>query len=164
MHAILTDPSFWVTVALALFLFGLFRANVQGAVAKALDDRAAEIKAKLDAAEALRVEAETLVKTYRDKRDAAAAEAEAIVANARAEAERLAVEAKQALDDTVKRRTEMAMAKIAQAEAQALADVRGAVADVAIAAAGRLIADRLDEGRAGALVDAGIQAVATKLH
>ena len=66
-------------------------------------------------------------------------EAASIIAGAKAEAERLAVEAKARMEDFVVRRTKMAEAKIAQAEAQALADVRAAAADTAVAAAEKIL-------------------------
>ena len=44
------------------------------------------------------------------------------------------------MEDFVVRRTKMAEAKIAQAEAQALADVRSAAADTAVSAAERISA------------------------
>ena len=69
----------------------------------------------------------------------AESEAAAIIAGAKAEAERLAVEAKARMEDFVVRRTKMAEAKIAQAEAQALADVRAAAADTAVAAAEKIL-------------------------
>jgi F-type H+-transporting ATPase subunit b len=162
--AVFMDPAFWVAIALGLFLILLYRLKVQTAIGKALDARGLEIKAKLDAAEALHREAQALAESYRAKQKSAEAEAQAIIASAIQAAERLAAEGKAALEDSVKRRTELAMAKIEQAEAQALADVRSAVTDVAIAAATKLISESMSDDRASALVDAGIQAVATKLH
>jgi F-type H+-transporting ATPase subunit b len=44
------------------------------------------------------------------------------------------------MEDFVVRRTKMAEAKIAQAEAQAVADVRAAAADTAVAAAEKILA------------------------
>ncbi len=164
MSGIFIDPAFWVFIALALFFVLLYRVKVQDAVAKALDSRAAEIKAKLDAAESLHREAKELAASYQAKRKAAEAEAAAIVANATAEAERLAVESKAALEETIKRRTDLALAKIAQAEAQAMTDVRAAVTEIAIAAAGTLIAERMDDAQSGALIETGIKAVAAKLN
>jgi F-type H+-transporting ATPase subunit b len=164
MSGIFIDPAFWVFVALIGFFVLLYRVKVQDAVAKALDARAADIKAKLDSAEALHREAAELAQSYRAKRTAAEAEAAAIVANATAEAERLAVESKAALEETIKRRTEMAIAKIAQAEAQAMSEVRAAVTDIAIAAAGQLIAERMDDTQSGQLIDSGIKAVGAKLN
>ncbi len=50
----------------------------------------------------------------------------------------------------------MAQEKIVQAEAAALAEIRGLAADAATAAAEKLIAARMDEKRAASLVDASI--------
>ena len=63
------------------------------------------------------------------------AEAQAIVTAARDEASRLAVEAGAALEALIVRRTKAVEEKIAQAEAQAIAEVRGRSADVAVEAA-----------------------------
>ena len=52
------------------------------------------------------------------------------------------------MEEFVARRTKMAETKIAQAEAQALADVRAAAAEAAVAAAEKILtADREGQGR-----------------
>ena len=73
------------------------------------------------------------------KRQAAEAEAQDIIEGAKAEADRLATEAKGRIEDFVARRTALAETEIAQAEAQATADVRSAAADAAIAAAEKIL-------------------------
>ena len=83
----------------------------------------------------LRDEAAKLLAEYQRKQSEAEREAEAIVAEAKAEAERVAAEAKVKMEEFVARRTKLAEAKIGQAEAQALADVRAAAADAAVTAA-----------------------------
>ena len=102
-----------------------------------IDQRQARIKAELEEARRLREEAQALLAEYQRKRHEADREADAIIATANAEAERLAAEGKAKLEDFVARRTKMAETKIAQAEAQALADVRSSAADAAVAAAER---------------------------
>ena len=64
-----------------------------------------------------------------------------IIAGAKAEAERIAAEAKAKMEEFVARRTKMAETKIAQAEAQAVADVRAAAAEAAVAAAEKILTD-----------------------
>ena len=127
----------WVAVAFVIFLgiLGYFGAHRR--VIDALDQRQARIKAELDEARRLRDEAQALLADYQRKQREAGREAEAIIAGATAEAERMALEAKTRMEDFVTRRTKMAEAKIAQAETQALADVRAAAADAAVAAAGK---------------------------
>ena len=111
-----------------------------GRSSTALDARRAKIKSELDEARKLREEAQALLAEFERKGREAEAEAAAIIDSAKAEAERLAGEAKTRMEKLVARRTKMAETKIAQAEAQALADVKSAAADAAVAAAERILA------------------------
>lgn len=160
----LYDPEFWVAVAFVIFVLGLGYLGVHKTLASALDQRGERIKADLDEAAKLKNEAMALVAEYRRKRDAAETEAQSIVAAAKAEAERVAVEAKAKVEEFVTRRTKMAENKIAQAEAQAVADVRNAAADAAVAAAERLLAEQATGKVAGELIAKGIQDVRSKLN
>ena len=162
--SVVLEPTFYVFVALLIFVGILIWQNIPAVIGKTLDARAAEIKAKLDAAEGLRREAEALLKAQIDRRAAAEKEAAAIIAAARDEAQRVANEARRNLEEQVARRTETALQKISQAEMQAIADVKSMVADVSIAAASAIIRERLDGARAQALVDAGIREVTAKLR
>ncbi len=130
----------WVAVAFVLFLGLLIYLGAHRTVINGIDARQARIKAELDEAVRLREEAKAVLTEYQRKSREAENEAAAIVAGAKAEAERLAAEAKTKMEDFVMRRTKMAEAKIAQAEAQALADVRSAAADTAVAAAEKILA------------------------
>ena len=131
---------------------------------EALDHRATRIKAELDDARRLKDEAQKLVAEYRAKRESAVKEAEEIVANAKSEAERIAAEAKTRMEDFVARRTKMAETKIAQAEAQALADVRAAAADAAVAAAAKVLSETVKGQTAETLLTQGIADVRQKLN
>ena len=129
----------WVAVAFVLFLGILVYVGAHRRVIDGIDQRQARIKAELEEARRLREEAQALLVEYQRKRHDADREAEAIIATANAEAERLAAEGKARLEDFVVRRTKMAETKIAQAEAQALADVRSSAADAAVAAAEKIL-------------------------
>jgi len=129
----------WVAVAFVLFLGILVYVGAHCRVIDGIDQRQARIKAELEEARRLREEAQALLVEYQRKRHEADREAEAIIATANAEAERLAAEGKARLEDFVARRTKMAETKIAQAEAQALADVRSSAADAAVAAAEKIL-------------------------
>ena len=94
------------------------------------------------------------------KRDRAAE----IVASATAEAERIAAEAKTKMEDFVARRTKAAEGKIALAEAQALADVRAAAADAAVAAASTILSQTVKGEVADDLLAKGIADVRQKLN
>ena len=76
----------------------------------------------------------------------------------------MASEAKTKTEDFVARRTKMAENKIAQAEAQAIADVRSSAADAAVAAAQSLLS-RLVKGKvADDLISKGVDDVRSKLN
>jgi F-type H+-transporting ATPase subunit b len=161
---LLGDAEFWVAVAFVIFVAGLGYLGVHKMVAKSLDDRAAHIKAELDEARRLKDEAAALLAEYQRKRQQAEGEAQEIIAGAKAEADRLAVEAKAKIEEFVARRTKMAETKIAQAEAQATADVRAAAADAAIAAAEKILTAETKGKLAGDLIAKGIEDVRKKLN
>ena len=161
---IFSDSSFWVAVSFVLFVLALLYFGVPRRVTEALDARAAQIAQELDEARKLREEAQALLANYQRKQRDAEQEAEEIVTQARAEAERLAAETREALTDQLARRTKQAQDKIAQAEAQALKEVKDSAAGVAAAAARRIITDRIDQGRDAQLIDQDIKALGTKLN
>jgi F-type H+-transporting ATPase subunit b len=133
-------PETWVAFGFVIFVAVLGYLRVHSKAANALDQRQARIKSELDEARRLRDEAEALLAEFERKGAAAESEAAAIIAGAKVEAERLAAEAKVRMEDFVARRTKIAEDKIAQAEAQALTDVRSAAADAAVAASEKILA------------------------
>lgn len=160
----LQQAEFWVALGFFAFIGLLAYVGVHRMIVKALDDRATRIKAELDEARKLKDDAAQLLADYRRKRGEAESEAQEIIAGAKAEAERLAAEAKIKIEEFVSRRTKMAEVKIAQAEAQAAADVRAAAADAAVAAAERILAQQTKGPLAGELIAKGIEDVRKKLN
>jgi len=152
----------WVAIAFVIFLGLLVYLGAHRTVIGGIDQRQARIKAELDEAVRLREEAQAVLADFERKGREAESEAAAIIAGAKAEAERLAAEAKARMEDFVSRRTKMAEAKIAQAEAQALADVRAAAADTAVAAAEKILAASAKGQVAERLVASGIEDVAKR--
>ena len=141
------DAEFWVAVAFVIFLGVLGYFGVHKKIANALDDRRDRIKAELDEARRLKEEAQTLLAAIPAKAAGGrSARPRRSSTSAKAEAERMAHEAKAKIEEFVARRTKMAETKIAQAEAQALADVRAAAADAAVAAAERILKHRQGQG------------------
>jgi F-type H+-transporting ATPase subunit b len=162
--AIIQTPEFWVAVAFVIFLGILGYVGVHKTVLQALDKRAASIKAELDEARRLREEAAKLLAEYQRKQSEAEQEAAAIVSEAKAEAERVAAEARTKVEEFVQRRTKIAEAKIGQAEVQALADVRAAAADAAVAAAEQILRQTTTGKVAEGLIARGIADVKAKLN
>jgi F-type H+-transporting ATPase subunit b len=68
------------------------------------------------------------------------------------------------MEEFVARRTKMAETKIAQAEAQAVADVRAAAAEAAVAAAEKILTESVKGKVADDLISRGIGDVKTKLN
>src|SRR6516162_10107994 len=82
----------------------------------------------------------------------------------RIKAELIASEAKAKMEDLVARRTKTAESKIALAEAQALADVRAAAAEAAVAAASTILSRSVKGKVADDLLAKGIAEVRQKLN
>jgi F-type H+-transporting ATPase subunit b len=160
---LLSNPETWVAIAFVIFVI-LVAKPISRAITGALDNRAAKIKGQLDEARALRDEAERLLAEHQRKQIAAVKEADAILAQAREEAERIRRDSAANMEAAFGRREKMAIDKIAQAEAQAVADVRNQAVAVAIAAAAKLLRDNVDAGKADALIDASIKELDRKLH
>jgi F-type H+-transporting ATPase subunit b len=160
----LYEPETWVAVAFVILMIVFGYLGVHRTLLTALDHRAERIKAELDDARRLKDEATKLLGEYKARRASAEREAEDIITSAKAEAERIAAEAKTKMEDFVTRRTKTAESKIALAEAQAIADVRAAAANAAVAAATTVLSQSVKGSVADDLVNKGIGEVRAKLN
>jgi F-type H+-transporting ATPase subunit b len=154
----------WSQVALVLFLALVIYMGAPKIIGKSLDDRAAKIKAELDAAKNLREEAQSLLAEYQKKRKDAEAEAEHILAAAKREASAMAADAKAKTEEYVTRRTALSEQKIKAAETDAVNAVRAAAVDLAIAAAERLIASKVDVATDATLFKNSVYEVKSRLN
>lgn len=154
---------FWVAAAFVAFIGVLLRFAYRRII-DALDTRADRINDEIEEAKRLREEAQQLLASYQHKHRDSVKEAEEIVEHAKAEAERMAEQAAADLELEVKRRTELAHAKIARAEEQVIEDVRNMAVDIAVRAAGQLVQERLGEEQANQIVDNAISELGRKVH
>jgi len=154
------DAEFWVAVAFVGFIGVLIYVGAHEMLLKLIDQRRDRIKAELDEATRLKEEAQALLAQYQRKQR----EAAEILAGANAEAERMMTEAGAKMEEFLARRTKMAETKIAQAEAQALADVRAAAAEAAVSAAERILTQVVKGEVAGRLIVKGIDDLKSKLN
>jgi F-type H+-transporting ATPase subunit b len=161
--AALQTPEFWVAVGF-LVLMALIAKPAWKAMSAGLDARAEKIKAGLDEAASLREEVQSLLADYQRRQRDATREVDEMLANAQAEAERTAQEAADTLVDSLKRREQLALDKIAQAEAEAMLAVRNTAIDVAISATQRILTEQLDDAAAAQLIDSAIAELPVKLH
>ncbi len=151
------DATFWVGAAFVLFVGILVYLKVPGMLTGVLDERAKKISDDLDQARELREEAQVLLATYQRKQRDALIDSEEIIAHAKEEAMREAEQAEKKLEESVARRQQAALNKIALAEAQAENEVRDAAIEIAIAAATAVVAQQVQGDRADALVNTAIQ-------
>lgn len=164
MSDLLKNPEIWVLIAFLVFIGIVLYVKVPEMLAKSLDERAAAIAKELDEAKRLREEAQQILADYKRKAAAADDEAKAIVDEARREAEAMAAETKKNLAESVERRTKLAEDKIARAEAQAVSEVRATAVDAAIAAAERILKEKVSGSAATTLIAESIQGLKGKLN
>ena len=157
------SAEFWVLVAFVIRV-GAIAKPVFRIITTALDDRAEGIKRQIEDATRLREEAQELLASYERKQRDAVKEAEQIVEHARRDAERVGRKAAEDLDRALKRREQLAMDRIAQAEAAAVEEVRNTAVDVAVEATRRLLTDTVTGKKADALIDRAVKDLPDKLH
>lgn len=158
------DATFWALIGLIIFLAIVVYLKVPGMVARSLDERAERISNELDEARNLREEAQQLLAEYHRKRKEAEKEASDIVASANREAKALVEDAKQKTEEYIVRRNRLAEQKIATAETDAINEVRSSAVDLAVAAAGRIVADKVDVKAAAALFKDSLVEVKARLN
>ena len=159
------DTSLWVSLAFVFVVILFWRMGVHKTVSAALDKRAQKIADELDQARKLREEAQELLAQYQRRQRAAEDEAKEIIEQAKRDARRIESEAREKIDQQIARRAKAAEERIARAEAQAIAEVRGQAADLAVEAARDIIRERMDKGAQSALIDKAISGLrARKIH
>ncbi len=158
------DATFWALVALVIFLGIIVYMKVPGMITTALDARADKIRNELEEARRLREEAQQLLAEYQRKRREAEQEASEIVSLARREADAILVDAKQKTEDYVARRTAQAEQKIAQAERDAVNEVRASAVDLAVEASRRILAKSAKGKTAEDLFKGSLSQIRTKMN
>lgn len=160
----LRNTDFVVTIAFLVFVGVLLYFKVPAKIGALLDGRAAQIKAELEEARALRDEAKAVLASYEKKQKDVLEQSERIVASAKEEAMNAAAQAKADLKASIARRLAAAEEQIASAEASAIREVREKAVAVAVAAAGDVLAKQMTAEGAAASIDAAIAQVEAKLH
>jgi len=158
------DASFWVAFCVVAFIALVLWKGAGKAIGNALDARSDAIKAELDEARRLREEAQALLASYMRKQKEAETQAEDIIKQARHDAEVMAANSRKELAERLDRRAALAEAKIANAEVQALAEVRGRAADLALNAAQDLLKNGLSTAEKNKLVKSGIASMGNMLN
>ncbi|MDP3262608.1 MAG: F0F1 ATP synthase subunit B [Tabrizicola sp.] len=158
------NSDFVVLLGFLAFVALLVYLKVPGKLTGMLDARAVQIKAELDEARALREEAKTILATYERRQKEVQEQADRIVSSAREEALAAAAQAKEDLKVSIARRLAAATDQIASAETAAVRQVREQAVNLAVAAAGDVLARQMTADAAKASIDAAIAQVDAKLH
>jgi F-type H+-transporting ATPase subunit b len=159
----LDNPKFWVAAAFIVFVLLAYK-KASTLLINMLDDRSAKIKAELEEAQRLRIEAEAVLQEYKQKQAEYLKEAESILANANKDAQALRDFSQNELKATLDARMKQAVDRIAQEESNAIAEVREHVLDIALAAARALIVDHVSNMPQDELVKMALTDIERKIH
>jgi F-type H+-transporting ATPase subunit b len=162
--SIFNDSYFTVGVAFVLFFALLAYLGVHKLLGGMLDARADRIRSELDEARRLREEAQATFAEFERRSREVQGQADEIVTHAKAEAEKAAEIAMADLKHSIERRLKAADEQIGMAEANAVREVKDKAVQVAIAAAAEVMAARMTDDKANALIDASIKRVGERLN
>jgi F-type H+-transporting ATPase subunit b len=156
-----TNELIWGTISFVVLFFLLSKFAWPG-LKKGLDDRAARIRTDLDAADTAKGDAERILDEYRSQLADARNESARIIEEARQAADSLRRDQEQRLQTELAQLRERAAADIEGAKRQAIADLRGDVAQIAIGAAEVIVQRNLDRDTQTRLVESYIEQVASR--
>jgi F-type H+-transporting ATPase subunit b len=147
-----TNEIIWGAFGFAVVFFFLWKFGVPQAK-KAMEARTERIRGDLDAAEANRTEAETVLAEYQRQLADARNESARIIEEARQTADAMKADLQARADADITEQRQRAAADIEAAKAQALTDLRSEVASLAIGAAEEVVGHSLDQATNEALVE-----------
>jgi F-type H+-transporting ATPase subunit b len=151
----------WGAVGFTVVFFFLAKFGLPP-IKKAMNDRTERIRGDLQAAETQREEAEGVLAEYRAQLNDAKAEAGRIIEEARRAADQVKVDQEARLQAELAELRARAVTDIDAAKAQAMADLRGEVASLAIGAAETVVQRNLDPATQTQIVEEYINQVAAQ--
>lgn len=157
------NESFWVGAAFVVFVMLVYK-PLRNLITGALDKHSTAVKKELDEAQKLKEKAQEILAAYERDHHNATIEIEKIMAYAQEEAARIVREEETKLKEQLAKRAELAMQKIAQAEAAVVKELQEHAADITVSAARVLIAEYLSKEAAEELVSKSLFDIARKFH
>lgn len=158
----MADPHSWVLFSAILFAIVAWKKG-KGPLLNMLDSRSSRIRHELEEAERLKAEAQELLADYQKKHRNAVQTAQQIIDTATESAVLIQKESERQLDENLRRREALLLERIALAEAAAVRHLRHQAADIAAAAAEKLLADAVG-ARGAKLVDEAIEELPNRLN
>jgi F-type H+-transporting ATPase subunit b len=156
-----TNEIIWGAIGFLVVFFFVWKLGLP-AIKKGMDARTERIRADLDAAETQRTEADTLLAEYRAQLNDAKNESSRIIEEARQSADALKRDQESRLQSELADLRNKAAADIEAAKVQAIADLRGEVAQLAVGAAEVVVGKNLDQATQVQLIEDYINQVANQ--
>lgn len=156
-----TNEIIWGAVGFFVVLFFVWKMGLP-AIKQGMDARTERIRSDLDAAESQRTEADTLLAEYRAQLNDAKNESARIIEEARQSADALKRDQEGRLQTELADLRTRATADIEAAKVQAISDLRGEVAQLAVGAAEVVVGKNLDQATQVQLIEDYINQVANQ--
>jgi F-type H+-transporting ATPase subunit b len=156
-----TNEIIWGVIGFAVVFFFIAKFGLPQ-VKGAMNARTEKIRGDLQSAESQREEAESLLAEYRAQLNDARSEAGTIIEEARQAADQIKRDQEARLQSELAELRERAVNDIESAKTQAMADLRGEVAQLAIGAAETIVGRNLDAATQTQLVDDYIDQIAAR--
>jgi F-type H+-transporting ATPase subunit b len=156
-----TDELVWGSISFAVLLFLLYK-YAYPPVKQSMEARTERIRAELQAADTAKAEAQGVLDEYRAQLNDAKAEAGRIIEEARQAADAIKRDQEVRLQSELAELRQRAVADIDAAKANAMSDLRGEVALLAIGAAETVVQHNLDSATQTQLVEDYINQVAAQ--
>ena len=156
-----TNELIWGSISFVVLL-GLLYKFAWPALKSGMEARTERIRSDLDAADTAKADAETVLSEYMSRLSDAREESGRIIEEARQAADTLRRDQEQRLQTELAELRERAAGDIEAAKRQAIADLRGDVAELAIGAAEVIVQRSLDRDTQTRLVDNYIEQVSSR--
>lgn len=156
-----TNEVIWGLVGFAVVFFFVWKMGLP-AIKQGMNARTERIRNDLDSAESQRTQADTLLAEYRAKLADAQTESGRIIEEARQSADALRRDQETRLQSELAELRSKAAADVEAAKVQAIADLRGEVAQLAIGAAEVVVKANLDQATQTQLIEDYINSVASR--
>ncbi len=143
----------WVNIVAFLILFVVLAKFAFPPITKMLDERADKIRESLEKAEDTRVEAERLLDEYKVQMAEARAEATQVIEQGRKVAESMKAEILAKAKEEAEAEKLKAIEAIKAERNAAMAEIKGEVADLSVAVAGKIIGSSLTKADHAALIE-----------
>ncbi len=154
LGAVYPNPAdIWPTIVAFIILFVVLYKFAFPSILSMLDKRSEAIKESLTKAEETKVEAERLLEEYKVQMAEARAEAGKIIAQSRKVSETMQAEMKVKAEEQAAAIIAKAKQALESEKKAAMVELQGAIADIAVGAAGRVIGEKLTVEDHAKLID-----------